>query len=332
MSERRRPLRTWFFIELTAWALIILFVLIKSVFAAAPAGGTAAPAAPTDTAPAARTSTPAPAGSHFALPRESHVPGGVITFTIAAAADDRPKVTFDGAPAMVVREGDHWRTIVGIPLSTAPGNVTVEYETRAAKAIGRTFEVKSKKYSEQRLKVEPRVVDLSPEDQARTAREQPVIREALATFSDAAPATLRLLAPIPGPRSSSYGLRRVFNGQPRNPHTGMDIAAPTGTPIKAPADGRVVNTGNYFFNGNTVLLDHGQGLVTMYCHMSQVDVKPGDVVKAGDILGKVGATGRVTGPHLHWGVTLNRTMVDPALFLPPEPAPKTKVPAPTPLS
>jgi murein DD-endopeptidase MepM/ murein hydrolase activator NlpD len=303
-SSRRRKLTHIFLIEMTAWVVIILI-------AAANAYANAEPS--------------------FALPRESHVPGGVITFTIAAAADDRPKVTFggvmlDGArldrvPAMVVREGDHWRTIVGIPLSTAPGKVTVEYETRAAKAASRSFDVKPKKYREQRLKVEPRVVDLSPEDQARTAREQPIIRDALATFSDGDPATLRLLPPIPGPRSSSYGLRRVFNGQPRNPHTGMDIAAPTGTPIKAPAAGRVINTGEYFFNGNTVLLDHGQGLVTMYCHLSHIDVKAGDVVKTGDVLGKVGATGRVTGPHLHWGVTLNRTMVDPALFLPPPPKP-----------
>lgn len=303
MSERRRPLRTWFFIELTAWLVIILFVAAKAAFA-----------------------------STLVLPRESHVPGGVITFTIAAAEDDRPKVTLEGSAAMVIREGDHWRAIVGVPLSTAPGKITIAYETRAIKATSRTFDVKPKKYREQRLNVEPRVVDLSPEDQARTAREQPVIREALATFSDAAPSTLRLLPPIPGPRSSSYGLRRVFNGQPRNPHTGMDIAAPTGTPIKAPADGRVVNTGDYFFNGNTVLLDHGQGLVTMYCHMSQIAVKAGDVVKAGDILGKVGATGRVTGPHLHWGVTLNRTMVDPALFLPPEPSPKPQSATQTPNS
>lgn len=302
MNTRRKPLRTWFLIELIAWTLIILFVLGMSFFSSSASAATAA-----------------------TLPRESHVPGGVITFTIAAAEDDRPKVTLDDVAAMVVREGDHWRTIVGIPLSTAPGKITVMYETRAVKATSRVFDVNPKQYREQRLKVEPRVVDLSPEDQARTAREQPVIRDALATFSDAAPSTLRLLPPIPGPRSSSYGLRRVFNGQPRNPHTGMDIAAPTGTPIKAPADGRVVNTGEYFFNGNTVLLDHGQGLITMYCHMSQIDVKPGDVVKTGDVLGKVGATGRVTGPHLHWGVTLNRTMVDPALFLPPPaPTPKAK--------
>jgi murein DD-endopeptidase MepM/ murein hydrolase activator NlpD len=251
------------------------------------------------------------------LPKESPVPGGVLLLPVHSGADDPPVVKLADNRAMVLRVKDHWVAVVGVPLSTEPGPLKVTIETRAVPSRDTVIEIKPKEYRVQKLKVAPRMVDLSPEDQARTDSERPRIQSALATFTDAPPATLRFLPPVPGPRSSSYGLRRVFNDQPRNPHSGMDIAAPTGTPIKAPAAGRVIDAGDFFFNGNTVLLDHGQGLVTMYCHLSAIDVKPGDVLATGDILGKVGATGRVTGPHLHWGVVLNGTMVDPALFLPP---------------
>ncbi len=254
------------------------------------------------------------------LPASSLVPGGIALVPIDGSAQSRPRATFNGAPVMVVRDGARWIAVLGIPLSTKPGKIRLVLERDGAPASRVELAVTPKRYVEQKLKVAPGMVDLSPEDLARVERERPILQHALATFSEAPPATLRLDPPVPGRRSSSYGMRRVFNGQPRAPHTGMDIAAPTGTPVSAPLAGTVVVTGDYFFNGGTVILDHGLGLVTMYCHLSAIDVKPGDKLAQGDALGKVGATGRVTGPHLHWGVTLNRTMVDPALFLPPDAA------------
>ena len=270
--------------------------------------------------------SPAFAGA-FVAPRVSGVPGGVVTFKLAGPADRLPAVAFNGRPVMVVRQQDSWLAILGIGLSIEPGEYHVDVLELGGGEQKLPFTVKPKTYSVQQLKVAPGQVNLSPENEARVAKEQEKVRAALDSFSAAAPATLRLDQPVPGRRSSSFGLRRMFNGESRNPHSGMDIAAPTGTPIKAPLAGRVVDVGSYFFNGNNVVVDHGQGLLTMYCHLSKIRVEVGQELKRGEVLGDVGATGRVTGPHLHWGVSLNGAMVDPALFLPPPP-PKKKPAAP----
>jgi murein DD-endopeptidase MepM/ murein hydrolase activator NlpD len=210
-----------------------------------------------------------------------------------------------------------WTAVVGIALSAAPGTGHVDVR-RAGVADERVaFPIGPARYAEQRLTVKnQRHVDPSKEDLARIAAERERIDAALGTYTEDLEPVFEFPAPVAGRRSSSFGLRRYFNNQPRNPHSGMDIAAPAGTPVLSPAPGRVLDAGDFFFNGNTVFLDHGQGLVTMYCHLSRIDVKAGAEVPAGARLGLVGATGRVTGPHLHWGVALNRALVDPALFLP----------------
>lgn len=250
-------------------------------------------------------------------PRSLAVPGGLIVIDIPAdpqAPDVAPTVTFEGQRVLVLRRESGWNAIVGIPLAREPGAAAVQIRHRST-TLTRGFSIEGKVYATQRLKVPPRQVDLSPQDATRVARETPHLREKMSTFSESLPASLRFLPPVKGPRSSSFGLRRMFNNQSRNPHSGMDIAAPVGTPIVAPAPGRVIDTGDYFFNGKSVIVDHGQGLVTLYCHLSDITVAVGDEVDTGELLGKVGATGRVTGPHLHWGVSLNRAYVDPALFL-----------------
>jgi murein DD-endopeptidase MepM/ murein hydrolase activator NlpD len=254
-------------------------------------------------------------GEAIDLPHESAVPGGVKILRLEQSGAALPYVESEGHRALVVEDGSAWLAVIGIPLSAALGpHQVIVHGTGGRQEIA--FEVGNKQYVSQSLKVAPGQVDLSAADLARFKAETTRIEHALSHWSEAAPESLHLPQPVPGPRSSSFGSRRVFNGQSRNPHTGMDIAAPTGTPVRAPIAGTVVETGDFFFNGNAVFIDHGRGLISMYCHLSAIDVKPGQHVAAGERIGAVGATGRATGPHLHWGLTLNRAWVDPALFLP----------------
>jgi len=263
---------------------------------------------------AARTLAAEPAH----LPPDSPVPGGIARIRLGAA-DTAPRARVGERRVLVVRESGEWIAVVGIALSAQPGSRVVVDVDRAAPPTGTRHHeiiVTPKTYASQHLKVKPGQVDLSPEDLARFKRERAHLDRVLGTFTEEPPSSLALTQPTPGRRSSSFGLRRYFNGVARSPHGGMDIAAPTGTPIVAATAGRVLDIGNYFFSGHTIVLDHGSGLLTLYAHLSAVDASIGQSVDAGAPIGKVGATGRVTGPHLHFTVYLNATAVDPALFLP----------------
>ncbi|HMK85413.1 MAG TPA: peptidoglycan DD-metalloendopeptidase family protein [Steroidobacteraceae bacterium] len=256
-----------------------------------------------------------PALGAMELPQESAVPGGVKILRLGTLDDAPPDVEAEGHRALVVRDGETWVAVVGIPLAAPLGTRRVVVrEPTGEREI--TFTVGEKRYASQSLSVAPRQVNLSRADLARVDRERSALERALDHWSEPPPSTLRWPQPVPGTRSSSFGMRRIFNGEPRSPHSGMDIAAPAGTPVLLPLEGTVLETGDFFFTGNTVLIDHGRGLISMYCHLSAIDVKPGERIAAGTRIGAVGMTGRATGPHLHWALSLNRAWVDPELFLP----------------
>lgn len=239
------------------------------------------------------------------------VPGGVAVVDLGASAS-APSATYQGKPVLVIHEDQQrWIAIVGIPLSVKSGTQQIE---SAGQRL--SFQVGSKKYVEQRITIkDQQQVNPNAENLARIERELAEQTRAYQQFSSRQPSNLLFDKPVNGPLSSPFGLRRFFNGEERNPHSGLDFAANRGTPIKAPAAGKVILVGDYFFNGKTVFVDHGQGLISMFCHLSEIGVKVGDELPRGGVLGKVGATGRATGPHLHWNVSLNDARVDPAIFI-----------------
>ncbi|AJQ55607.1 TPA: M23 family metallopeptidase [Aeromonas hydrophila] len=240
------------------------------------------------------------------------VPGGVAVVALGSEAQ-APTARYQGKPVLVVREeGKRWIAIVGIPLKSQPG--PHQLQVSDGRTLG--FTVGTKHYREQHIKLKnSRQVNPLAEDMTRINRELAEQTRAYQTFSPTQPSNLLFDKPVDGPLSSPFGLRRFFNGEERNPHSGLDFAVGAGTPIKSPAAGKVILIGNYFFNGNTVFVDHGQGLISMFCHMSKVDVKLGQSLPRGGIVGRVGATGRATGPHMHWNVSLNDARVDPAIFI-----------------
>jgi murein DD-endopeptidase MepM/ murein hydrolase activator NlpD len=238
-------------------------------------------------------------------------PGGVARIDLGPASGDAPVVYYDDKRVLVAKKDGRWEAVVGVPLDAPLGTAKISLPD----GTPRNFDIASHAYREQHLEVAPGYVSLSEENLARVGRERQIIDAALDNWRDADLDGVNLNKPVDGSHSSSFGSRRFFNGEARSPHSGMDIAANSGVPILAPRAGVVTATGDYYFNGNTVIVDHGQGYVTMYCHLSETDVEEGQTLSVGERLGLVGATGRVTGAHLHFGTYLNGNAVDPALLL-----------------
>jgi murein DD-endopeptidase MepM/ murein hydrolase activator NlpD len=246
------------------------------------------------------------------LPQDRRIPGGIAVIPLDKT-EKTQKVTFNGKKAwqLIDKNNQHW-AIIGIPLKQKVGAVTYKVNDKDF-----SFMIKDKAYKEQHLTVKRKHSNPPVDQIKRIQKESRLSKIAFSTFSNINKGQTysSFLLPTEGPISSPFGLKRFFNEQARRPHSGIDIAAPRGSDIIAPADGEVILTGDFFFNGNSIFIDHGQGLITLYCHMDQLESKIGDKVKAGDIIGKVGSTGRATGPHLHWTVSLNNSRIEPLLFL-----------------
>ena len=245
------------------------------------------------------------------LPKSNPVQGGIAVIDLnIPTAKKMPTAKLNKKRVMVKGQNESWHAIVGISLNTKPGDYFIKTANKK-----HPFSVHSKKYKTQYLTIKnKRKVNPTKKDIERIIKEKKIIGAVFRSWRETNVET-EFIAPVNGPFSSPFGLKRFFNKQPRRPHSGLDIAAKEGTPIYAPAAGLITNTGDYFFNGNSIFIDHGQGLITMYCHLSEIIMKKGQNVKQGDVIGKVGMTGRVTGPHLHWSVNLNNTRVEPTLFL-----------------
>ncbi len=221
----------------------------------------------------------------------------------------------DPVKAHSTLSGEVRKALIGVDLEKPAGN----YEFRVAGKLQSgeglscqtAIEVKEGHFASENLTVKKQFVEPNPEQEARAEAETKRLRE---IYDGVTPERLwdgPFREPLDGEfKGSNFGKRRVLNGHPGSPHSGVDFPAPTGTPVHAAQKGRVVLAEELFFSGNTVLVDHGLGIYTFYCHFSEIDAKVGDEVVAGTVLGKVGATGRVTGPHLHWGLQVERARVN----------------------
>jgi murein DD-endopeptidase MepM/ murein hydrolase activator NlpD len=222
----------------------------------------------------------------------------------------------DGTPIYFYKqEGDGLAGIVGVDMATSPGQryLRVAIKDLEGRSFERVFEVQVQKveFEVQRLTLPEEMVTLTGEALQRVLEEN---RKLKRIFNQVRPERLwrhPFIKPVDGPITGAFGLRRILNNEPRSPHSGVDIGVPEGTEVEACNDGIVVFVQELYLCGKTIIIDHGFGLYSMYFHLSEMQVQEGDTVQVGDCIGLVGATGRVTGPHLHWGIKLLGARVDP---------------------
>ena len=246
-------------------------------------------------------------------------PGEVVVLTIAGLeVSDAVRVRAFDHDVAVYRDGATWRAVVGVDLDVTPGDyrVTAESSVGANAALGtHDLRIVSRSFRTRRLTVDEALVTPPASAQPRIERESALLAATWRSSATGRLWTAPFMRPVPQAANSAFGTRSIFNGKPRTPHSGADFLSPAGTPIGAPNAGRIAVARNLYFSGNTVIIDHGLGMFSMLAHLSAIDVREGALVTPGQRIGLVGATGRVTGPHLHWAVRVGEARVDPLSLL-----------------
>jgi murein DD-endopeptidase MepM/ murein hydrolase activator NlpD len=244
-------------------------------------------------------------------------PGGVAVVPLGDFGEIAPTAFYDARRVRTERlPNGEWAAIVGVSIDAKPNKTEyVSYRILEGKKTTISFKIGEKSYPVQRLTIDKSMEALDDKTFQRTLKEREAIASAIAEFSETFRGETRMRLPLIAPISSRFGAKRIINKTPRRPHGGTDLAAPKGTPIAAPSDGVTALAGAHFYCGNFVLLDHGEGLFTLYCHLDKISVTAGQAARTGDTIGYVGATGRVTGAHLHWSAALNGAWFDPLLLV-----------------